>query len=72
MFTKPNICATIEKKDLHKSNGASMEKVEIFCPDCGKLITKVSKDSIATIYGWCKVCKEEKEIPYRANEPKTR
>lgn len=47
------------------------EKVEILCPECGKLITKVSKDSIVTIYGWCKVCKKEKEIPYRANEPKT-
>lgn len=46
-----------------------MEKVEICCPDCGKLITKVSKDSNTTIYGYCKRCREEKTIHYRASEP---
>lgn len=42
----------------------------IRCPDCGKLIVKVSADSIATIYGWCKKCRQEKEIKInRAEEP---
>lgn len=48
-----------------------MMKVEIVCPDCGKLITKVSSDSKVTVFGFCKRCKAEKEITYppRANEP---
>jgi endogenous inhibitor of DNA gyrase (YacG/DUF329 family) len=49
-----------------------MRKVEILCPDCGKLITKVSEDSRATIYGFCRRCKAEKVIIYRAKEPVTR
>ena len=46
-------------------------KVDILCPDCGKLITKVSPDSKVTIYGYCRRCKTEKTIhyPIRANEP---
>lgn len=40
------------------------EKVEIKCPECGKLITKISSDSRAVIYGWCKSCKKEREIRY--------
>lgn len=41
-----------------------MEKVDIKCPDCGKLITKISSDSRATIFGYCKLCKKEKVIKY--------
>ena len=48
-----------------------MKKVEIVCPDCGKLITKVSSDSIVTIFGFCRRCKAEKTIFYRAVEPTT-
>jgi phage FluMu protein Com len=51
-----------------------MSKVEILCPDCGKLIVKVSPDSKATIYGFCRRCKAEKAITYpytRAKEPIT-
>ena len=47
-------------------------KVEIRCRDCGKLITKVSADSVVTIYGYCKLCKKEKTIRYRATEPSVR
>jgi DNA-directed RNA polymerase subunit M/transcription elongation factor TFIIS len=45
--------------------------VEIVCPDCGKIITKVSDDSNVVIYGYCRRCKEEKKIKYisRAKEP---
>lgn len=47
-----------------------MSKVNILCPDCGKLITKVSADSVVTLFGWCKTCKAEKKITYnRAKEP---
>lgn len=48
------------------------EKVDIRCPDCGKLITRVSADSRVTIYGYCKLCKKEKVIKYRAVEPSGR
>lgn len=41
-----------------------VEKVDIKCPDCGKLITKISSDSRATIFGYCKLCKKEKVIKY--------
>lgn len=46
-----------------------MPKIDIVCPDCGKLITKVSSDSKVTIYGFCRRCKAEKTITYRAKEP---
>jgi phage FluMu protein Com len=46
-----------------------MNKVEIKCPDCGKLIIKVSADSKATLYGWCRRCRQEKKIIHRAVEP---
>lgn len=53
-----------------------MNKVEIRCPDCNKLITKVSADSVVTVYGYCRLCKKEKiivykpkDIEYRAKEP---
>lgn len=46
-----------------------MQKVNILCPDCGKLITRVASDSKVTIYGYCRRCKAEKVIIYRANEP---
>ena len=49
-----------------------MRKVEIICPDCKKLITKVSEDSRVTIFGYCRRCKAEKTITYpykRAIEP---
>lgn len=46
-----------------------MKIVEIRCPDCNKLITKVSADSIVTVYGYCRLCKKEKIIVYRAKEP---
>ena len=48
-----------------------MKKVEILCPDCGKLITKVSEDSQVKVYGFCRRCKAEKTITYpiRAIEP---
>lgn len=48
-----------------------VERVLITCPDCGKLITKVSPDSKVTIYGYCRRCKTEKTIhyPIRAKEP---
>lgn len=46
-----------------------MEKVDIVCPECGKLITKVSANSTVTVFGYCRRCKKEKEIKYRAKEP---
>lgn len=46
-----------------------VSKIDIRCPDCGKLITKISADSVVTIYGYCKLCKKEKVIRYRAAEP---
>lgn len=48
-----------------------MTKINILCPDCGKLITKVSSDSKVTIFGFCRRCKAEKTIVYqtRAEEP---
>ena len=47
-----------------------MKQVEILCPDCGKLLTKVSADSVATLICWCRRCRQEKTIPYnRAVEP---
>ena len=48
-----------------------MRKVEILCPRCGKLITKVSEDSKVLIFGHCRRCRAEYEIPYnyRAAEP---
>ena len=48
-----------------------MTKVDIVCPVCGKLITKVSSDSIVTVFGYCRRCKAEKVIKYhgRAKEP---
>lgn len=49
-----------------------MRKVDILCPDCGKLITRVSADSVVVVFGHCKRCKTEKVIEYnpkRANEP---
>lgn len=51
-----------------------MAKIDIVCPDCGKLITRVSSDSNVTIYGYCRRCKAEKAITYpiRAKEPNVR
>lgn len=48
-----------------------MQKIELFCPDCGKLIARVSPDSHVTLYGFCRRCKAEKKITYhkRAIEP---
>lgn len=53
-----------------------MNKIPILCPDCGKLIVKISADSTATIYGWCKKCRQEKtikcnraDVPQGAKEP---
>jgi uncharacterized paraquat-inducible protein A len=46
-----------------------MKKVEILCPDCKKLITVISADSNATIFGYCRRCRQEKIIKYRAAEP---
>lgn len=46
-----------------------MKLIEIVCPDCGKLIIKVSVDSVVTLFGWCRRCREEKKIKYRAEEP---
>lgn len=46
-----------------------MKVIEIVCPDCGKLITKVTEDSSVTVIGWCRRCKREKIIKYRAKEP---
>lgn len=47
-----------------------MNTVEILCPDCGKLLLKVTADSKATMICWCRRCKAEKTITYkRANEP---
>ena len=46
-----------------------MKRVEIVCPDCGKLITVISEDSSVTIFGYCRRCKKEKVIKYRAKEP---
>ena len=37
-----------------------MEKIEIVCPECGKLITKVSANSTVTVYGYCRRCKKER------------
>ena len=54
------------KRENHIKN---MKKVEIRCPDCNKLITKVSEDSNVTVYGYCRRCKQEKKIIYRAKEP---
>lgn len=41
-----------------------MKEVELFCPDCGKLITKVSADSVVTLICWCRRCRQEKTISY--------
>lgn len=51
-----------------------MRKIDILCPDCKKLITRVSEDSRCTIFGYCRRCKAEKAItyPYRAKEPNVR
>lgn len=52
-----------------------MQKIDINCPDCGKLITKVSGDikvrfdnpteePVLIEYGYCRRCKREKKIIY--------
>ena len=46
-----------------------MKKVDIICPDCGKLLLKVTADSEVTLFGWCRRCREEKKIIHRAEEP---
>lgn len=46
-----------------------MKQVEILCPCCGKLLLKVSADSVATMICWCRRCRQEKIIKYRATEP---
>lgn len=44
-----------------------MEKVEIKCPKCGKLLAKKKKGIIIEgIYLYCKVCKEE--IEYKESQ----
>lgn len=46
-----------------------MEKVDIICPDCGKLLLKVTADSEVTLFGWCRRCRQEKKIIHRVKEP---
>lgn len=47
-----------------------MKTVDIVCPDCGKLLLKVTPDSEATLVCYCKRCKLEKIIKKnRAKEP---
>ncbi len=47
-----------------------MKEVEILCPDCGKMLLKVSTDSDATLICWCRRCRTEKRIKFkRASEP---
>ncbi len=47
-----------------------MKIVEIVCPNCGKIITKVSEDSNAVIYGYCRRCKTEQKIEYQGRAKK--
>ena len=42
-----------------------MDRVDINCPKCGKLITVVSSDSDVTVFGYCRRCKKEYAIKYR-------
>lgn len=46
-----------------------MKKVDILCPDCGKLLLRVTDDSNVTLFPWCRLCKKEKQIIHRAEEP---
>ncbi len=42
------------------------KSVDIVCPDCGKLLLKVTEDSDATMICWCRRCRQEKIIRFRA------
>lgn len=42
-----------------------MKIIDIVCPTCGKIITKISDDSNVVIFGYCRRCKAEKKIEYR-------
>lgn len=46
-----------------------MKKVDILCPDCGKLLLRATDNSDVTLFPWCRLCKKEKQITIRANEP---
>lgn len=46
-----------------------MGKVDILCPACGKLLLKVAADSEVVAFCWCRRCRQEKQITYRAKEP---
>lgn len=62
-LTKPNVCATIKKKVLFHRTEETVEEKIILCPDCGKLLLKVTGNSRATLICWCRRCRTEKTIP---------
>jgi hypothetical protein len=35
---------------------------KIRCPDCGKVLLKITEDTRGTLIAWCKECREEKTI----------
>ena len=43
-----------------------MRKVDICCPDCGKLLLRVASEGEMTLFPWCRLCKKEKQITYKA------
>lgn len=46
-----------------------MKQIDILCPECSKLLLKVTADSEATMICWCRRCRQEKKITHRAEEP---
>lgn len=39
-----------------------MGEKNILCPDCGKLLLKVTRDTKGTVICWCRRCRDEKPI----------
>lgn len=48
-----------------------MDKKYVFCPNCGKKLFRIGKDSIYNnIYVWCKTCRKEIFIKSQRAETK--
>lgn len=48
-----------------------MDKKYVFCPNCGKKLFRIGKDSVYNnIYVWCKTCRKEIFIKSQRAETK--
>lgn len=61
------MCYNSSKEDFLMED--AVEEKKILCPDCGKFLFKIAEGSSATVICWCRLCRQEKRIEYRAIEP---